>query len=123
MPFLQFIESTLTDIITNGPGIDDLILSELTNRIMILAPVFRHRLFEKMYLDNARDEEIMRQRWAGHDNVRKQALKVGLPFPGSTTVSRSSAGSRTSASATSATGRAGRPSTPQSSWYTVSPKR
>ncbi len=75
---VQFIETTLNDIIRNGPGIDELILSELTSRVMILNSVFRHRVFDKLYLDGQREEETLRQRSEYGVHVRGRLKELGI---------------------------------------------
>jgi hypothetical protein len=60
---LQFIEDTLNDILAHGPGIDNLIMKELSSRVLILAEVFRHRLFDMLILKETQLEETLQRRY------------------------------------------------------------
>jgi len=54
----------LTDILENGPKtiIDGVIMNELASRVLILAEVFRHRLFDKLILANPTPQETQLKR-------------------------------------------------------------
>ena len=74
-----FVEATLQDLLKNGgPQVEGYVLDELTNRVLILPPIFRHRLFDRLYLHQILPAEKKREIANYGDKIRQQLKKHDL---------------------------------------------
>lgn len=78
---VKFVETALTDMLTNVPEVSDMVLKELKKRVLILPNVYRQQLFDRLYMGNGQsisDAERCRMKRQYTDRVKVVLKKNNL---------------------------------------------